>query len=314
MERKGNEIKKVVMTGGSGPIGLALIQKLLEEHVEVFLFQREYSFRSAFVPEHEHLHIEHYTLEQLKDYEPEENDYDVFFHLGWANTGKTVRNNIEEQSKNVRYSSYAVEAAHKFGCHTFIGVGSQAEYGRKEEPLTGDMFCEPESAYGIMKLCSCYATRMLCDKYGMRHIWPRVLSGYGKYDNDGSVLIANIVNSLHHRPLAFSKGEQIWDFVYMDDIANALYLIAKKGKNHAIYPIGSGKARPLKEYIKIMCDQLGEDVEKGLGKIPYSPDQIMYLEADSRELIADTGWKPQVEFEEGIRRVIDFHKMWDVYQ
>ena len=112
MERKGNEIKKVVMTGGSGPIGLALIQKLLEEHVEVFLFQREYSFRSAFVPEHEHLHIEHYTLEQLKDYEPEENDYDVFFHLGWANTGKTVRNNIEEQSKNVRYSSYAVEAAH----------------------------------------------------------------------------------------------------------------------------------------------------------------------------------------------------------
>lgn len=88
MERKGNEIKKVVMTGGSGPIGLALIQKLLEEHVEVFLFQREHSFRSAFVPEHEHLHIEHYTLEQLKDYEPEENDYDVFFHLGWANTGK----------------------------------------------------------------------------------------------------------------------------------------------------------------------------------------------------------------------------------
>lgn len=79
MERKGNEIKKVVMTGGSGPIGLALIQKLLEEHVEVFLFQREHSFRSAFVPEHEHLHIEHYTLEQLKDYEPEENDYDVFF-------------------------------------------------------------------------------------------------------------------------------------------------------------------------------------------------------------------------------------------
>ena len=229
MERKGNEIKKVVMTGGSGPIGLALIQKLLEEHVEVFLFQREHSFRSAFVPEHEHLHIEHYTLEQLKDYEPEENDYDVFFHLGWANTGKTVRNNITEQSKNVRYSSYAVETAHKFGCHTFIGVGSQAEYGRKKEPLAGDMLCEPESAYGIMKLCSCYATRMLCDKYGMRHIWPRVLSGYGKYDNDGSVLIANIVNSLHHRPLAFSKGEQIWDFVYMDDIANALYLIAKHG-------------------------------------------------------------------------------------
>jgi nucleoside-diphosphate-sugar epimerase len=40
----------------------------------------------------------------------------------------------------------------------------------------------------------------------------------------------------------------------------------------------------------------------------------MYLEADSSNLIADTGWKPQVEFEEGIRRVIDFHKSWDVYK
>ena len=47
MERKGNEIKKVVMTGGSGPIGLALIQKLLEEHVEVFLFQFKVSFEFA---------------------------------------------------------------------------------------------------------------------------------------------------------------------------------------------------------------------------------------------------------------------------
>lgn len=42
MERKGNEIKKVVMTGGSGPIGLALIQKLLEEHVEVFVSERTF--------------------------------------------------------------------------------------------------------------------------------------------------------------------------------------------------------------------------------------------------------------------------------
>lgn len=82
------------------------------------------------------------------------------------------------------------------------------------------MLCEPESAYGIMKLCSCYTTRMLCDKYGMRHIWPRVLSGYGKYDNDGSVLIANIVNSLHHRPLEFSKENRygtlcIWMILQM---------------------------------------------------------------------------------------------------
>lgn len=306
-------VKKVVMTGGSGPIGLALIEKLMQEQAEIFLFQRDCTIRSKFVPEYPQLHVETYTLEKLRDYVPQEHDYDVFIHMGWANTGKTVRGDIEKQSKNVSYACDAVEIAHKFGCHTFIGVGSQAEYGRKSEPLRSDTLCEPETAYGIMKLAACYATRSVCQKYGMRHIWTRVLSGYGKYDNDGSVLIANIVNSIKKRPLAFSKGEQIWDFVYMDDIANALYLLAKRGKSNKIYPIGSGKARPLKEYIRIMCEKLGEDAKGALGTVPYGKNPIMHLEADISQLREDTGWSPQVEFEDGIQRVIEFHRKNDIY-
>ncbi len=108
--------------------------------------------------------------------------------------------------------------------------------------------------------------------------------------------------------MAFSKGEQIWDFLYMDDIANALYLLAKKGKNNRIYPVGSGKARPLKEYIAILCDKLGKSDEMVLGSIPYGEKQVMHLEADITKLKEDTGWEPEVEFEEGIERTIEFYK------
>ena len=110
--------------------------------------------------------------------------------------------------------------------------------------------------------------------------------------------------------MEFSKGEQIWDFVHLDDIANALYFMAKKGRDGAIYSVGSGNARPLKEYLKVLCEKLGNFEKAEFGKIPYSDSQIMHLEADISELQRDTGWKPNIEFEKGIEEVIEFYKEW----
>lgn len=305
-------VRKVVMTGGSGPIGLALIRKLLKENIEILLLQREKSAKRIFLPDDERLHIEYCTLKELKDYIPKENDYDVFFHLGWANTPRTMRDNIEAQSGNVAYSCAAVELAHKMGCHSFVGAGSQAEYGRHDTALGEDTICKPENAYGVMKLCAGHATRILCKKYGMRHVWTRILSGYGIHDNTESVLISTILKSMNGEKLEFSKGEQIWDFLYVDDIANALFLIAKKGRNEAIYPIGSGDTRTLKEYLTILCEKLGTLEMAEWGKIPYSEQQIMHLEADISSLQKDTGWVPEVTFEDGITQVIEFYKEWKI--
>lgn len=303
------KIKKVAMTGGSGGVGLALIKKLLSEKVEILLFQRAESQRKIYLPKDTNLKVVFCSLDELCEYIPEKNDYDIFFHLGWTNTANSeMRNDINKQRENVDYSCDAVELASRLGCHTFIGAGSQAEYGRKDEQLRGDMLCEPETAYGVMKLCACYSTRILCKKYGIRHIWTRILSGYGLYDNENSVLISNILNRLSGKKMEFSKGEQVWDFLYMDDIANALFMLAQKGINNKIYPIASGKSKKLKEYIKIMCDKLDEDVNDVIGKRPYGENQVMHLEADISELKQDTGWEPNVEFEDGIERVINFYK------
>lgn len=307
----GKKIKKVAMTGGSGGVGLALIKKLLSENVEILLFMRKESTRFHRLPQDDRLHIEYYALNELNQFIPNEKDYDVFFHLGWVNSIRTKRDDIAAQTVNITYACYAADLAYQLGCHAFIGVGSQAEYGRKNEPLRPDMLCEPETAYGVMKLSACYTTRILCNRYNMRHNWVRVLSGYGIYDNEDSLLISSIINSLQGKPLNFSKGEQIWDFVFMDDIAEALFLTAERGHENAIYVVGSGEARPLKEYIKILCDRLGEKMEPGMGKIAYSKNQVMHLEADISKITDDIGWKPKISFEEGIERVIEFYKNWN---
>ena len=301
-------IKKVAITGASGGVGVALVNKLISENVKVLVFQRKGSERTKNIPKSPLVEVVECNLDELSEYVSAENDYDAFFHLAWTNTSKTMRNSFQAQQENVAYSCDAVRLAYKLGCHTFVGAGSQAEYGRRKEPLREDTVCEPETAYGVMKLCACHSTRILCEEFGIRHIWPRILSGYGSYDNKNSMLISTILNSVNGKPLLFTKGEQLWDFVHLDDIANAYFLLAKSEKSKGIYPIGSGKERKLRNYIEILCERLGRLQEAEFGAIPYSAKEVMYLEADISKIHSDTGWVPAIDFEGGIEKTVKFYK------
>ena len=100
----------------------------------------------------------------------------------------------------------------------------------------------------------------------------------------------------------------MWDYIYSSDAANALYLIGEKGKDKAVYCIGSGKKRPLREYVEIIKKETGFEGEPKFFERPYSDTQVMFLCADIKELSEDTGFSPLVSFEEGIRRTIAFRK------
>lgn len=302
------QMQKVIMTGGTSGIGLALIRKLLENYVEITMLRRKKTDRDMELPNNERLNVEFCSLEELENYDPGQTEYDVFFHLGWGNSSKEGRNDITQQMENVRYACNAVKVAARCGCHTFIGIGSQAEYGRCDEVLTPDTVCQPETAYGVAKWSACYATKLLCKQMGIRHIWARVLSGYGLYDNPRSLLCSTIVDGLSGKMLSFTRGEQIWDFVHFDDIANALYLMALRGKAYSIYVIGSGQARPLREYIMLLCKKMDLKIGDAFGKCPYQKCQVMHLEGDYSTLECDTGWRPEIEFDEGIERLIEFYK------
>jgi len=308
----GNElvIKKAVMTGAVGPIGMALLRLLLNHNIEVLVFQREASPRRYLLPNNPLLKVEYYDLEHITEYVPDATDYDAFFHLGWANTYIDDRNRLDKQIVNVQYTCNAVEVANKLGCKVFVGVGSQAEYGRKNLPLTHDMVCEPETPYGIMKVCASYSSQLLCKQYGIRHVWARVLSVYGYFDNAFSVIISSITNYIENKEMNYTSGEQIWDFLFVDDLAEALYLLALKGKDGKKYPIGSGDTIMLREYIEKIGNVLECKEDMNFGVIPDRPNGTTYLVADITEVTKDIGWKPKTEFEDGIRKTLPFYQMW----
>ncbi|MBP1763532.1 MAG: NAD-dependent epimerase/dehydratase [Firmicutes bacterium] len=305
-------MKRAVISGATGAIGTALISRLVKENVNVLVLYRGDSKRISGIKDHPLVKKKRCSLEELADFKlVEDEKYDVFYHFAWDGTFSNARNDTFLQNMNVKYTLDAVNLAKQLGCHTFIGAGSQAEYGLVEGKLTPNTPAFPENGYGIAKLCAGQLSRILCNQIGMRHIWTRTLSVYGPMDNEFSLTMSTIIKLLNGEQTHFTKGEQIWDFLYSEDAANAFYLLGKKGVNGKTYCIGSGNPLLLKDAISEIISLINPDALTGIGDLPYPPKQVMYLCADIKSLSVDTGFVPVVSFKEGICKTIDWYKKKD---
>lgn len=303
-------MKKVIITGPTGAVGHALIEECINNGVEVFAVCRPGSDRIKSLPSNNRLHIIEYDLNNLgKAGEALPKDCDVLYHFAWAGTFGDVRNDMTLQVKNIQYTLDAVYLAHECGCHTFVGAGSQAEYGRVEGKLRADTPAFPENGYGMAKLCAGEMSRVQAHKYGMKHIWTRILSVYGPYDGNYTMVMSTINKLLNGETPSFTKGEQMWDFLYSKDVGAIMFnLGSDKSVDGKIYCLGSGVAKPLKEYIEIIRDSINPQLQLNFGAIPYAKNQVMYLCADNSDVVNDLSYEYRYDFIKGIKETIAWIK------
>ncbi|MGL4108633.1 NAD-dependent epimerase/dehydratase family protein [Clostridium sp. LP20] len=300
-------MKKVVITGATGMIAVALINYLIKKDIEVLAICRPNSTKIKNIPQNKLVNILECDINNLKELKQNINGkYDAFFHFAWAGTFGEERNDTYLQNLNITYTLDAVQLASYLGCNVFIGAGSQAEYGIVNGDLSSDTPTNPENGYGIAKYSAGKLSAIYAKQLNIKHIWARILSVYGPNDNNYTMIMTAINKLLIGEKPIFTKGEQQWDYLYCDDAARALYLMAIKGKNQKTYSLGSGTHRTIKEYIDVLRVCIGSDCQVGFGEIPYSENQVMYLCADISELTKDTGFIPKISFEEGIKNTIKY--------
>ncbi|MBO4864524.1 MAG: NAD(P)-dependent oxidoreductase [Eubacterium sp.] len=309
------EIKRVIVTGGTGVTGNALVRYLLTKGIEVTAIIRPGSVREKYVPDDPGLRKVYAGLDdllsdslydQLKDH-----SYDVFFHLAWdGSRGKEKvnnRNNFHMQSQNTTYAVDAVELCHRIDCKTFIMTGSQAEYGDyfEAKSISEDFPKKPVNGYGMAKFCAEEMTRALCREYGIRHIWPILFSVYGPRDATESMVDTSIRGLLKGESMDYTKGEQMWNYLYSFDAAKALLLLAEKGTDGECYNVASQNEKRLCEYINELYITITGKEAAGIGKRSYPGGRIKYLMADVDKLVSHTGFKEEYSFTEGIKEIAD---------
>lgn len=300
---------RAIITGPTGAVGISLIQELCDHGWEVVAVARPHSKRLDAIPRLKNVTVVECALENIKDISDYvEGKADVFYHFGWDGTYGNSRLDVQEQNKNVGYTLEAVSSAKKLGCSVFVGAGSQSEFGHVQGVLHPDMPCRPDNGYGAAKLAACHMSRVMCNNLGIRHEWCRIVSLYGPFDGDHTMVMSVIRNLLEGRKPSCTNGDQIWDYIYSKDAARAFRLVAESGKDGEIYCFGTGKTRTLRQYIEVIRDTIDSNLEIGFGELPYYQNQVMHLEADIANLKNDTGFEPRYTFEEGIRETIDWMK------
>lgn len=296
-------MNRIIVTGATGCVGSAVVRHALAKGINVICIVHQGSKRLSNLPSDDRIKIVECNLSDYKTLQLD-GEYDAFIHLSWEKTFGASRDDAEVQARNIQFTLDACQLAKRCGCKVFVGAGSQAEYGVQSVDLTPSLPCNPESGYGIAKYAAGKLSAMLCKNLGMRQNWVRILSVFGPNDGENT-LISYVIRELKAgRSPELTKCEQIWDYLYADDVGDAILAIAEKGIDGKAYPLGSGKGRKLSEYVEDIRRIINPTVEVKFGAKDYYPHQPMHLVADLMELTADTGWGPKTYFVDGIRQIM----------
>jgi Nucleoside-diphosphate-sugar epimerases len=299
-------MRRAVVTGANGMIGASLVNDLLKNGYEVLALIRKGEKAGNNLLNHAALRMAICELEDMQGFTFEDAGYDVFFHFAWEGAFGPLRDDAALQLRNIQYTLDALGLAKRLGCKHFIGAGSQAEYGRIEHgvALSPETPVWPLSGYGIAKLAAGQLGKLRAKNLGLWFNWVRILSVYGPMEKPHSLTMSTILKLLDGEKTSFTKGEQVWDFLFCEDAASAFRLIGEKGHDGQVYVLGSGQPITLKEALITLCKAVDPEADAGLGELPYPVGQVMYLQADISKLTEETGFIPQVPYEQGILKTI----------
>lgn len=238
----------------------------------------------------------------IKDLGPQ-----VLVHAGWSGVSKDSRDGFEQITRNLYGTLDLVRACLAAGCQTVVGLGSQAEYGPTDARLHEDMPARPDTMYGLAKLCAGLISQHLCAAAGARLAWLRLTAAFGPADSPEH-LIPYVIDALLRRDEpALTGGRQKWDYLYVNDVAEAVWSAITHSAAAGTFNLSSGHAVAVREICEMIRDRIDPALALGFGRIASPDGSRTILEADSGRLREATGWQPQTSLAQGLERTIAWH-------
>lgn len=233
-------------------------------------------------------------------------DYDCFYHLAWAGVASQDKNNLQVQLNNIELSVRAMELCHSLHCDRYISAGTVAEYVFSKNVMDLEEKQTPNDMYGAAKTATHYFLQVRARQLDQRFIWAVIPSTYGEFRKDNNIITYTIRTLLAAEKPSYGALTQMWDFLYVADVARALRMIGEYGKADTTYGIGSGVYKPLKDYIITIRDIIDPTLPLGINERPSMTNQTLSSCVNILDLVRDTGFQPEVSFADGIRRTVDY--------
>ena len=320
--------KRCIVTGGCGFIGSALVRHLVKnENASVLVIDK---LTYAGVPESlkevdgkYELLVKDICDQEAMDRAFESFKPDTIFHLAAeSHVDRSIDGPGEFVRTNVVGTATLLQAALKYWkTHpnfVFQHISTDEVYGTLGETgfFTEKTPYSPHSPYSASKASSDHMVRAWHDTYGLPIRITNCSNNYGPYHFPEKLIPLIILNCLDGKPLpVYGKGANVRDWLYVEDHVRALCLVNEKGKDGETYNIGGHNERTNLEVVKTVCSILDElrprqDGTKYESLITYvtdRPGHDLRYAINPSKLMNDLGWKPQENFNTGIRKTVQWY-------
>jgi len=298
----------VIITGADGFVGSYTTNEFLENGCHVLAIDRSSEPRN--LKPHEnmtHIACDVFNKKELLSKLPR-GKYDTFIHFAWIGSAGEGRVDYNLQMKNAIGTVECMKVAKEIGCTRFMCAGSIMEYEVEAAIHTQGSHPGMGYIYGMGKNIAHCMCKSIATNIGIELVWPLITNAYGVGELSPRFVNTTLRKIINGEPLQFTAATQNYDFVYVTDVAKAFYLIAKNGKPFYEYMIGSGTARPLKEFILEMQQALAPEAVPLFGDVPFTGTNMPLDTFNIDDTVNDTGFKPEVSFAEGTRLTMEWLK------
>ncbi|PWG78718.1 dTDP-glucose 4,6-dehydratase [Pararcticibacter amylolyticus] len=323
--------KKVLITGGAGFIGSHVVRRFVSSYPEytiVNLDKLTYAGNLANLEDIENAGNYRFVKGDIVDSSFidelfEEEQFDAVIHLAAeSHVDRSISSPIDFVMTNVVGTVNLLNAARKawkgnYENRRFYHVSTDEVYGTlgEEGMFTEETAYDPHSPYSASKAGSDHFVRAYADTYGMNTVISNCSNNYGSFHFPEKLIPLAINNIKHNKPVpVYGKGENVRDWLWVEDHARAIDVIFHNAKAGDTYNIGGHNEWKNIDLIRLLCKIMDKKLNRSEGTseqlITFVTDRAghdLRYAIDSTKLQKELGWTPSLQFEEGLEKTVDWY-------
>ncbi len=303
--------ERILVTGGTGMIGANLVRRLVGLGSRPTILARDAGHRARLADLDDHLSWFYGDItdadavaEAVHAARPH-----AVFHLASTFFNPPTLPAVTHMATNATGTLHLCEALKSLDGVRLVLAGSCAVYAGGSA-LREDAPVDPGSVFGVSKAVAGVIARGYARLYGIETVELRLFTPFGPWENARRLIPDTILSALAGREMRIGHGRQQRDFVYMDDVVDAFLRAAAVVLPERATPIniGSGIGRSVRDVAARVLEFMGNPVALKSDHQPPRPDEIWEISAGIATAEQVLGWRPQVSFDDGLRRTIDWFR------